>query len=210
MSVQLQRERESRDERLADAGYPVAKASRYLKDGKYSDAVRLCRAHLTEEPESLSARLILAMALFKTGQAGPAAEQFHHALSLDPDNVVALKYLGDIKFSEGDEFAAIANYSRVLQIDPDCTGIRSELKKPSRATTKIITLARGGEEKADGSANHLRPIPFYTETMGDLYLRQGYPRLAATVFSRLVEQNDNPRLSDKLAEAELKLRDKDR
>ncbi len=55
----------------------------------------------------------------------------------------------------------------------------------------------------------LRPIPLYTETMGDLYLKQGYPRLAAEVFRTLNEKNENPRLAEKFAQATESIKDKE-
>jgi tetratricopeptide (TPR) repeat protein len=209
MSGQPPEDTQTRDDRLVAGGYWVARAAQHLKDGKYSSAVRLCRQHLTEAPHLLSGRIIYAIALYRAGQTKSAAEQFHHVLTLDPENLVALKYLGDIKFAAGDELTALANYSRVLEIDPFCRGLTSSLKKQSRTETHIITLSHGGEPKPERFPTYLRPIPFFTETMGDLYLNQGYPRLAAAVYRRLVEQTENPRLSEKLAGVEKKLREKD-
>ncbi|MBU0982891.1 MAG: hypothetical protein KKA42_03410, partial [candidate division Zixibacteria bacterium] len=54
-----------------------------------------------------------------------------------------------------------------------------------------------------------RSIPFFTETMGDLYLAQGHSRLAAEVFRHLIDQNDNPRLADKLMQAEGKTKERE-
>ena len=54
-----------------------------------------------------------------------------------------------------------------------------------------------------------RDIPFYTETVADLYLAQGYPRLAADVYRNLSSVGQNPRLSEKLARAEEKIKQKE-
>ncbi len=196
-------------ESLAADGYWPALAERYLCEGKLSETVRLCKENLAEYPCLISGRLILARALYQAGQIDSAGDEFHRVLALDPDNIVALRYLGDIKFSAGDEFAAMADYRRILEIDPHCHGLKAPLRKPDTTTTRTVKLKRSGEHHDRTAAGTLREIPFYTETMGDLYLAQGYPRLAAEVFRHLDGRSDNPRLAEKLARAEGKAREKE-
>jgi tetratricopeptide (TPR) repeat protein len=196
-------------ERLADHGYWPAVASRHLRSGRPSAAIAVCRERLGDDPESLSGRLVYAQALHRSGQVDEAGEQFRRVLSLDPDNLVALKYLGDIRFAARDEAAAFSYYRRVLDIDPACRGLKSERLKPTDITTRTITLGRGPERAAADASDRVREIPFYTETMGDLYLAQGHPRLAAEVYRRLVDSTSSPRLVEKLARAEGKLREKE-
>ncbi len=193
-------------ERLAVRGYWPARAARHLAEGKYSSAVEICREHLHEQSGIVSGRIIYAAALYLTGQLESASEQFYHVLSLDPDNIVALKYLGDIEFQLGDEVAALASYRRVLEIDPHCRGLASELNRVPRQTTRTIIIARGEEITDFATRGSLRRLPFYTETIGDLFLAQGYPRLAADVYRTLNENNENPRLSGKIQQAEAKIK----
>ncbi len=49
----------------------------------------------------------------------------------------------------------------------------------------------------------------YTETVGDLYLQQGFSRLAEEIFSHLQEKNSNPRLAEKLASVREKIKEKE-
>jgi tetratricopeptide (TPR) repeat protein len=196
---------------LASGGYWPARAAVCLAEGRYSRAVEICNEHLPTNPESVSGRLILARALFQAGQIESAGRQFHQVLALDPDNLVALKHLGDIAYNEGDKAGAMTLYARVLEIDPHCHGLRSELTKARRETTRTITLkGAAGRPKSGRQTSPLREIPFYTETIGDLYLAQGYPRLAAEVFRNISERNPNPRLAGKLAKAEKGIIDKDK
>jgi predicted Zn-dependent protease len=148
--------------------------------------------------------------LFHAGQIDSARKQFHELLARDPDNLVALKYLGDISFSDGSEASAMALYSRVLEVDPYCRGLCSPIRQAQTETTRTITLKATSERAGIlRQANRLRNIPFYTETIGDLYLAQGYPRLAAEVFRTLSERSPNPRLAEKLTKAENSFTDKD-
>ena len=131
-------------------------------------------------------------------------------LSVDPENLVALKYLGDIKFSTGNEHGAMADYGRVLAIDPYCRALASPRRAVVKETTHTITLRRSQEVVAELSPRMAaREIPFYTETMADLYLAQGYPLLAAEVYRNLSTSGQNPRLLEKLARAEEKSKQKE-
>lgn len=185
---------------LAAEGYWPARAERLISDDQFAAAIELCRDRLADDPDLLSGRTLYAQALYLAGQHELAAEQCFYVLSLDPDNLVALKYLGDIKYAAGDEQAALSYYKRVLQIDPECTGLKCEVRPRPSQTTRTVTLHRPGES-AERKKTAMR-IPFYTETIGDLYLNQGHPRLAAEVFRNLHEKNANPRLADKLSRAE--------
>ena len=198
----------SETDRLADQGYWVAIAARRLREGKYSEVVRLCGENLEADMTPLSARLIYAQALYRSGQIESATEQFHRVLSLDPENLVALKCLGDINHASGDDFAAMANYGRVMDIDPYCRGLKSEITQARARTTRTITLLGRSETRTEPQ-DQLREIPFITETIGDLYLDQGHPRLAARVFRKLAESGSSPRIAEKLALAESKIKEKD-
>jgi len=195
--------------RLAADGYWAAQAMERLGEGKYSEVIRICREHFETSPNLVSGRLAYATALFLSGQAELAADEFHHVLALDPDNQVALKYLGDILFASGDPAEAMACYRRVLEVDPGCRGLKSAVKKRHTTTTRTITLSRGSETRSSSTEPPLREILFYTETMGDLYMNQGHPRLAAEIFRRLNERGTAPRLAEKLVRAESKIRERD-
>lgn len=195
--------------RLAADGYWAATAMERLSEGRYSDVIRICRENFESAPKLVSARLAYATALHLSGQRESATDEFHHVLALDPNNQVALKYLGDIRYHSGDEAEALACYRRVLEIDPGCRGLKSAIKKRRTTTTRTITLTRGSETRATTAEVPLREIPFYTETMGDLYMKQGHPRLAAEVFRHLSESGSAPRLSEKLDLAESKIRERE-
>lgn len=197
-------------EQLSSMGYWPARADRWLSEGKHARVVELCRQNLTTEPTCLAGRLLLARALQAAGQTDSALEEYYRVLGDDPDNVVALKQMADIRFAAHDEMGAMADYQRILEIDPLCKGLQCPLLAPKEETIRTITLMRGEETIPPESATLARRIPFYTETLADLYLEQGHPRLAATVYRRLMEHNRNPRLLEKLATAERFSKDKER
>lgn len=196
-------------DRLVAEGYWAAVAARRLEQGKFSEVVSICRTNIENDPQLVSGRIIYARALHGSGQSELAAEQFRRVLALDPNHIVALKCMGDIAFESGDVVSALAYYGRVLEIDPSCTGLKSDIKRRNPSTTRTITITRHTETKIDSAAENLREIPFYTETIGDLYLSQGYPRLAARVFRELSRQGESPRITEKLTLAESKIKERD-
>ena len=159
-------------EALAASGYWPAVAARHLADGRYSKAVEICRDNLAEKADLLSTRLIYARSLYFAGQPESAAEQFYSVLAHDPDNLVALKFMGYIKHDSGDTVTALSYYRRVLEIDPWCRGVCSPISRRRKETTQTITLVRGRESSRvePPESPNLRTIQFYTETIGDLCL----------------------------------------
>ncbi|MFQ5453947.1 MAG: tetratricopeptide repeat protein [Candidatus Zixiibacteriota bacterium] len=202
---------ESSTKTLSAKGYWPAVAAKYYYEKKYSKAVEICKENLSGETKLLSSRLIYARSLYHAGQVESASDLFYYVLTLDPDNLVALKYLGDIKFAEADEVGAIANYQKILEIDPHCRALCASIKVRKISTTRTITLKRSGTDSAlKDSPKQLRKIYFYTETIADLYLEQGFPGLAAEVYRHLLASNQNPKLVVKLLKAEEKNYEKDR
>lgn len=182
---------------LSARGYWPALAWEYFQEKKFSRAIELCRLRLAQYPEMISGRTIMARALFHTGQLELSQQEFYRVLEKDPDNLVALKYLGDIKFNSGDSASAFSYYERFLQAAPDFSALASATADRPVTATKIIML-RKGEDKRVTAEEKLRDVPFRTETLGNLLMAQGYYRLALKVFNELAEAGGNPRISEKI------------
>lgn len=189
-----------------------SQAEKFLNQKEFDKVVDLCRQNLPNNPNLLSARLIYARALTYLKRDDEAIEQLYQVLSIDPDNVVALKILGDIRYGQEDVVSAMASYSRILEIDPECRGIKSDLphrEVEKEEETKKLVLQRAPEMAVPVNA-FLIERPFRTETVGDLYLAQGQPRLAMEIFKELSELHQNPRLREKLTNAEKMVAQKER
>jgi len=182
---------------LSQQGYWPARAKEFLENKQYSKAVKLCTENLKNEPDILSGRIVLAMALYHSDQIEEAEEQFYRILQSDPDNIAALKYLGDLKFKAGDEHTAFSYYNRVLRLDKLSTGLQCSLNGFSTNETKVLTLRRESE-KSEKNPERLRKLPFQTETAGDLLLLQGHTRMAREIYQDLLKVNKSPKLIEKL------------
>ena len=93
-------------------------ANEHRKSGDLDQAIALCRTHLPQQPAHISGHIVLAQALFEAGSLDESREIFHTALGLDPENLIALRYLGDIARDSADVATARGWYQRVLEVDP--------------------------------------------------------------------------------------------
>ena len=81
-------------------------------------AIAICREHLPQQPGHMSGHIVFGQALFDGQQFDEARTVFETALTLDPENLIALRHLGDIALTAGDSGAASGWYQRVLDADP--------------------------------------------------------------------------------------------
>ncbi len=184
-------------------------AFEYFKDKKYSKAIELCQMRLKENPEILSGRIIYARALFQSGQNEAAETQFYKILQEDPNNLMALKFIGDLKFRNHDEETAFSYYSRIFQINPYGFGISCLIEDKPVEETRILSL-QGKKEPSASVGDNLRRIPFRTETLADLLMLQGHARMALDMYMELLELNNNLRIKEKLERAQELLKYKEK
>ena len=93
-------------------------ANEYRKAGDLDQAIFICQEYLPQQPGHMSGHIVYAQTLFEMGRHDEAKAVFETALSLDPENLIALRHLGDIARQTGDSNAARIWYQRVLEADP--------------------------------------------------------------------------------------------
>lgn len=93
-------------------------ANEYRKAGDLEQAIAICQAHLADQPTNMNGHVVYGQALFEAGRYDEARTTFETALTLDPENLIALRHLGDIACTNGQNDAARTWYERVLDADP--------------------------------------------------------------------------------------------
>lgn len=110
-------------------------ANEYRKAGDAERAIELCRTYLPQQPTHMSGYIVYGQALFDAERTDEASAVFQQALTLDPENIIALRYLGDIARAEGDRGGAIRWYGKVMELDPrneEITEMIAELASPDQ------------------------------------------------------------------------------
>ena len=95
---------------------PLADA--YRKAGQVDDAVRLLHQGLDLHPNYVSAHIVLGRCFIDRKDDVAAEVEFGKVLTLDPENVTALKVLSDIAIRTDRPAAAVEWLTRLLSVDP--------------------------------------------------------------------------------------------
>ena len=98
-------------------------ANEYRKGGQPKRAIEICREHLAQMPGHMSGQIVFGQALFESGEWEEAKTVFGRALALDPENLIALRSLGDMSLQAGDTAEARKWYTRLLDADPKDTAV---------------------------------------------------------------------------------------
>jgi tetratricopeptide (TPR) repeat protein len=144
-------------------------ANEYRKAGEIEQAISICREYLPQQPGHMSGHIVYGQALYEARQFEEAKTVFETALSLDPENLIALRHLGDIALIIGDTDGARGWYRRVLEADPRNEEIQSQLKTldqaaaspaasaPTPATTPALTAPAPAPASAASGASAAKP-----------------------------------------------------
>ena len=93
-------------------------ANEFRKAGDVEQAIMICEEFLPQQPGHMSGHIVYGQALFEAARFEEARTVFETALTLDPENLIALRHLGDIARGQGDVPSARRWYDRVLDADP--------------------------------------------------------------------------------------------
>lgn len=178
-------------------------ANEYRKAGDPEQAIAICRAHLAQQPGHMSGHVVYAQSLFDAGRVDESRVVFEKALSLDPDNAIVLRYLGDICRQRGDSKEALHWYTRALDADPQdkevaayvaeltepLTESDQKASEPAVAQSEVEAVANDEDEAQAPVAPTVEESPFVTRTMAELYAQQGHRQAALDLYRKLAEAN---------------------
>lgn len=139
-------------------------ANEYRKGGQPKRAIEICRAQLSQMPGHMSGQIVYGQALYEAGEFDEARQVFERALTLDPENLIALRTLGDMSLQSGDTAQARKWYTRLLDADPKDTAVIAlvaEIDASADAVTPVAEVIPGVDTDAGD-----QPIPFITDDEG--------------------------------------------
>ncbi|HEX6628100.1 MAG TPA: tetratricopeptide repeat protein [Gemmatimonadaceae bacterium] len=139
-------------------------ANEYRKGGQPKRAIEICRAQLANMPGHMSGQIVYGQALYEAGEFDEARQVFERALTLDPENLIAMRTLGDMSLQSGDTTQARKWYVRLLDADPkdvSVIALVSEIDASAEAVTPAVEEIPGVDTDAGD-----QPIPFITDDAG--------------------------------------------
>ena len=122
----------------------------YRKAGDLAQAIAICRQHLADQPGHMSGHIVYGQALFENKDFGEAHAVFEAALALDPENLIALRHLGDIARDRGEFATARTWYQRVLDADPRNEDIAAQM---------TLVAEAGRRRRRSPRPRPLQPLP---------------------------------------------------
>jgi HD-GYP domain-containing protein (c-di-GMP phosphodiesterase class II) len=187
-------------------------ADAYRRAGRYSQAEVVLSAGLRRHSEYSSAHVVMGRLRLDQGKRDEAREAFQRVLQLDPQNQVALEYLGELAAESGDLSEALALFQRLERFKPDGAlgdRIQEIQRRLARQQATPPTPPRSGNGDSAARRPQIPPLhdpavepavdEVVTETMAELYARQGLIARAIGVYRELLARNPgDPRLREKL------------
>jgi tetratricopeptide (TPR) repeat protein len=129
-------------------------ANEYRKGGNPKRAIEICRAHLAQMPGHMSGQVVFGQSLFEGGEFEEAKKVFEGALLLDPENLIALRSLGDLALQAGNNTEARSWYTKLLDADPkdaSVISLLSQIDETGDSEASAIADAFAGAEAAPGA-----------------------------------------------------------
>ena len=133
-------------------------ANEYRKAGDPEQAIAICRAHLAQQPGHMSGHVVYAQSLYDAARVDESRVVFEKALSLDPDNAIVLRYLGDISRQRGDSAEALHWYSRALEADPHDSEVAAYIAELTEPLTEPLTEATEEHPAAPIEEHAAQPV----------------------------------------------------
>ncbi|MEW6320779.1 MAG: tetratricopeptide repeat protein [Acidobacteriota bacterium] len=127
-------------------------AEEYRRAGAYDDAVGVARAGLVHHAGYLSARITLGRALIELGALDEAERELDIVLRSAPDNLAAIRGMGEIYQRRGSAGQALTYYRRALELarhDPELEDAVDALARevePERPSAPGLTFAELEQE----------------------------------------------------------------
>jgi hypothetical protein len=156
-------------------------ANEYRKAGEIEEAISICREYLPQQPGHMSGHIVFGQALYEARLFDESKAVFETALTLDPENLIALRHLGDIALLVGDNEAARGWYKRVLDADPRNEEIQSQLALLDKPASEAPTAATTIEAPAV-------PDPSKTPLSSTVVEQPAVPRPGAAGSQAVVQQ----------------------
>ncbi|HEV8263364.1 MAG TPA: tetratricopeptide repeat protein [Gemmatimonadales bacterium] len=165
---------------------PLADA--YRKAGELDRAIELCQNGLALHPDYVSAHIVFGRCMIDQKNDPAAADVFRKVLGLDPENIIALKILGEIAERNGRFDEAVEWLGRLLNADPMNGDAAEALSRAKRKAAPARPTEPVAKSRAEAPTAAMTKPGFVVEHLSDQ--GEGKPALTARKPSPDVETFD--------------------
>jgi tetratricopeptide (TPR) repeat protein len=111
-------------------------AEEYRRLGQHEEAIETCRRGLARHPGYLSARVTLGRSLLHLNQLDEAQQELETVLQGAPQNLAAIRAMGDVYRRRDDISRAIAQYRTAIQLAPNDPELERAIGELSDSLTR--------------------------------------------------------------------------
>ena len=126
-------------------------AEEYRRDGRFHEAIDVCRAGLARHPGYLSARVTLGRALLEIGDVDSAQRELNDVLRVAPDNLSAIRGIAEVHRKRGEVPEALEQFRHAFEMaspDPYIEQIVRDFRRDAMAAD--LTLRQDGAAQRVG------------------------------------------------------------
>jgi colicin import membrane protein len=165
----------------------VQLADAYRRAGNLEQSVEVCLQGLERHPTYTTARVILGRNYFDLGKLDEAASEFRQIETVDAENILAHRMLGQIALNKGQFADAISRQQRVLALDPDDSTAQELLQQ-------ALVQAKQSENAGKPSpAPKAPPVDEHSQALrvADIYIKKRALDKATEVVQEILALNPN-------------------
>jgi Tfp pilus assembly protein PilF len=192
----------------------MTEAKELADAGQFGKAIEVLQQGLKKFPKMVSARVLLGEIYWTSGDASLARMELEQVIKTTPDNFAAHRKLALIYRDVGDKHAAAKACEAVLQANPKDREMKNLLEeilgepaggKP-KEEAKVAPSKKAKGKDAPASAERPDTVVMEgskeetdSETLAELYIKQGHRDKGLEVYRRLVEKDpDNMKLHERI------------
>jgi tetratricopeptide (TPR) repeat protein len=111
-------------------------AEEYRRDGRFREAIDVCRSGLARHPGYLSARVTLGRALLEVGDVESAQRELSDVLRVAPDNLSAIRGIAEVHRKKGEIPEALDQFRSAFEMaspDPTIEQVVRDLRREAMA-----------------------------------------------------------------------------
>ena len=164
----------------------VQLADAYRRAGNLEQSVEVCLQGLERHPTYTTARVILGRNYFDLGKLDEAASEFHQIETVDPENILAHRMLGQIALNKGQFADAISRQQKVLALDPDDSTAQDLLQQALQAKQGESASKQGSAPRGASPDEHAQALK-----VADIYIKKRALDKATEVVQEILASDPN-------------------